>query len=83
MILYTSPTKEYQIRLGKSFFGFDLYYVCRYDESLAKIDGVSNYYIIHSFEQEKTCYDWLKEKQIISKDEHKFLVESIKKARKQ
>lgn len=80
-ILYTNPTKEYQVREHESGLFFDEkqieYYVCKYDESLAKLKGTSGYYIIHSFGTEKACYKWLKDFQIISKDEYKFLIKNL------
>lgn len=78
-ILYETATKEYQVREHESGLFPDQkqleYYICKYDEELAKLKGTSGYWIINAFSSPKACYKWLKDFQIISKDEYKFLVD--------
>ena len=79
-VIYKTPMGAYMI--GSSASGlFDdtiLYHVCKYDESLAKMkrEGqmVSEYYVIGSYEHVKSCFKWLKDHNIISKDEYNSLV---------
>ena len=82
-IIYKTPMGAYMVASTVSlFYDIPIYHVCKYDESLAKMkkDGkmVSEYYIINSYEKAKTCFDWLREKNLISKDEYNKLIDENK-----
>jgi hypothetical protein len=74
-IIYKTPMGAYMVASTVSlFYDIPIYHVCKYDESLAKMkrEGqmVSEYYVIGSYEHVKSCFKWLKDHNIISKDEY-------------
>ena len=83
-IIYKTPMGAYMVASTQSslFDGITIYHVCKYDERLAELKKhgrmETEYYIIGSYEKLKTCFDWLREKNLISKDEYNKLIDENK-----
>ena len=82
-IIYKTPMGAYMVASTVSlFYDIPIYHVCKYDERLAELKKhgrmETEYYIIGSYEKLKTCFDWLREKNLISKDEYMLLIDENK-----
>ena len=84
MIIYETPTKEYQIRKQTNMewavvFGEELvvYNICKYNQSLSDWNKknpeakLSDFIIVRSEERLKDAFEWLRKNNIISNDEMK------------